>query len=84
MARAVMAIKKPIPTKFTEFKQLGDHLAVFASDESPTGFAIMTLENTKVKYEVTPGDWICDGKNGDVYAIKPEIFSDTYTIIEEV
>ncbi len=70
--------KKPVVIEATQFHQMGDHPDVFRSDESPTGFAIMTLEHTKVTHEVTPGDWIITGVKGEVYACKPDIFEATY------
>jgi hypothetical protein len=45
---------------------------------SPTGFGIHTLEHTAIKHEVTPGDWIITGVQGEVYACKPDIFEQTY------
>lgn len=61
-----------------QFNALGDHPAVVAASESPTGFGIFTLENTKLKFEVTPGDWIATGSAGEHYAIKDAIFRETY------
>lgn len=61
-----------------QFNKLGDHPAVHADDNSPTGFAIYTLENTKIKHEVTPGDWIATGAQGEHWPIKNEIFTATY------
>lgn len=62
----------------TQFCKLGDHPAVFQTDQSPTGYGIMTLERTKLAHEVTPGDWIATGVSGEHYAIKPDIFEATY------
>ena len=45
---------------------------------SPTGFGIRTLENTASKHEVTPGDWIITGVQGEKYPCKPDIFEKTY------
>jgi hypothetical protein len=70
--------KKPVVIEAVQFFRLGDHPAVEADSTSPTGFAIHTLENTKVKYEVTPGDWIITGVQGEHYACKPDIFEATY------
>ncbi len=61
-----------------QFNKLGDHPAVVATSESPTGFGIATLENTKLKFEVTPGDWIASGQNGEHWPIKPDVFATTY------
>ena len=45
---------------------------------SPTGFGIFTLEHTVRAHEVTPGDWIITGVQGERYACKPDIFEATY------
>lgn len=53
------------------------------SDEtSPTGYGIFTLEQTARKHEVTPGDWIITGVEGERYACKPRIFDATYEAVE--
>lgn len=81
------APKKYRKTALVEAKQFlkaGDHPAVVETTESPTGFGINTLENTKLKYEVTLGDWIVGpGPKGEFYACKPEIFSATYEEVTE-
>jgi hypothetical protein len=70
--------KKPVVIEAVQFNKLGDHPAVVATDESPTGFGIYTLEHTAIKHEVTPGDWIITGVAGEIYACKPDIFAATY------
>ena len=54
---------------------------VYESTESPTGFAIGTLEG---RHEVTPGDWIITGIQGEKYSCKPDIFEATYEAVEVV
>jgi len=49
---------------------------------SPTGFAMGTLENTASGHEVTPGDWIITGVQGERYPCKPDIFAVTYDPVE--
>ena len=66
-----------------QFNKLGDHPAVVETSESPTGFGINTLENTKLKFEVTPGDWIITGVAGEHYACKDDIFGRTYEEVIE-
>jgi len=46
--------------------------------DSPTGYGIFTLEDTKRMHEVTPGDWIITGIAGERYPCKPDIFEKTY------
>lgn len=75
--------KKPVTIEAVQFFRIGDHPAVEADPRSPTGFAIRTLENTEVKYEVTPGDWIITGVKGEHYACKPDIFEATYEPADE-
>ena len=55
-----------------------DQLVAHADERSPTGFAIYTLENTTIKHEVTPGDWIITGTHGEYYPCKPHIFAEFY------
>jgi hypothetical protein len=74
--------KKPVVIDAVQFNKIGDHQSVIATDESPTGFAINTLENTKIKHEVTIGDWIITGVKGEVYACKNDIFHATYDAAE--
>lgn len=75
--------KKPVVIEASQFHQMGDHPDVFRSDDSPTGYAIMTLEHTKVLHEVTPGDWIITGVQDEVYPCKPDIFDATYDRVED-
>ena len=70
--------KKPVVIEAVQFFKLGDHPAVVAASESSTGFGIHTLEHVAIKHEVTPGDWIITGVQGEVYACKPDIFAKTY------
>jgi len=70
--------KKPVVIEAVQFNKLGDHPSVVQTDQSPTGFGINTLEHTAIKHEVTPGDWIITGVQGEVYACKPDIFEATY------
>lgn len=66
----------------TQWNQMGDHPAVVEHTSSPTGFAIITLENAEIKHEVTPGDWIATGIQGEQWPIKPDIFAATYELVE--
>ena len=71
--------KKPVVIEAVQFHRNGDHPEVFEDVRSPTGFAILTLEHTKVAHEVRPGDWISTGVKGEHYPCKPDIFEATYT-----
>lgn len=70
--------KKPVVIEATQFNEDGDHPAVVRDDRSPTGWAMHTPENTEIKHEVTPGDWIITGVKGEQYPCKPDIFEQTY------
>ena len=70
--------KIPVIVDAVQFNKAGDHPDVIKNDDSPTGYCIATLENTKIKYEVTIGDWIITGISGEVYACKDDIFRRTY------
>jgi len=74
--------KKPVVIEAVQFWKLGDHPDVLAVSESPTGFAMHSLENQKFKHEVTPGDWIITGVAGETYPCKPDIFDITYEKVE--
>ena len=75
--------KLPVVIEAVQFNREGDHPEVFEDIRSPTGFAILTLEHTKVAHEVTPGDWIITGVEGEVYACKPDIFAKTYQPVQD-
>lgn len=75
--------KKPIVIEAVQWFAPGDHAAVVADPRSPTGFAIRTPENTVVKHEVTPGDWIITGIKGEFYPCKPDVFVATYEPADE-
>lgn len=79
--------KKPVVIDAAEFQpdQKPWPEGVYATDKSPTGFGIGTLENTVAGsgHEVTPGDWIITGVKGERYPCKPDIFTMTYDAVEE-
>jgi hypothetical protein len=55
---------------------------VEADATSPTGYGIFTLEHTARRHEVSPGDWIIRGVEGEIYACKHRIFVATYEPVE--
>lgn len=70
--------KKPVvieAKQFWEFDINGWPNGVYKDSTSPTGYRIDTLEGS---HEVTEGDWIITGVNGEKYPCKPEIFKMTY------
>lgn len=90
-ADTIIETPRPVARKYrktalveaSQFNKAGDHPAVVETTESPTGFGINTLENTKLKYEVTPGDFIISpGPKGEFYACKSDVFAATYELAE--
>ena len=86
--------KKPIVIEAVQWLDDGDHDAVMSAVKRHDGvifchdhicvdggagytrtFAIPTLDGS---HEVTPGDWIITGVQGEHYPCKPEIFAATY------
>ena len=55
---------------------------VQSDSDSPTGYGIFTLEHTTRRHEVTSGDWIITGVQGEKYACKPGIFESTYELVK--
>lgn len=81
--------KKPVVVEAEQFNPglMNPHdwpEGVYATNKSPTGYAIGTLESTVAGcgHEVTPGDWIITGVANEKYPCKPRIFAETYERIE--
>lgn len=80
--------KKPIVIEATQwFPGIEiDGLLIFKHMDEDGNFShfskpyISTLEGDMV---VCPGDWVITGINGEKYPCKPDIFENTYEIIEE-
>jgi hypothetical protein len=66
--------KKPVVIDAVRFRRLGDHPDVVADARSPTGFAMHTLENLGYRHEVTPGDWIITGVQGETISLQARCF----------
>jgi len=74
--------KKPVVIEAMQFwvnSFEGWPFGVYKDNESPTGYAIDTLEGS---YHVTEGDWIIKGIKGELYPCKPDIFNATYELVE--
>jgi hypothetical protein len=70
--------KKPVvidAEQFWEHSVNGWPLGVYKDSDSPTGFAIDTLEGS---YHVTESDWIITGVKGEKYPCRADIFEQTY------
>lgn len=74
--------KRPVVIEAVQFFRYGDHPDVQFDDRSPTGLSMHTLENQHYKHEVTAGDWIITGVQGETYPCKPDIFAQTYEAVE--
>jgi hypothetical protein len=87
--------KKPVVIEATQWFKKGDHpsvtelpyeLAVKASVAND--HAIFTVEygwcpTLEGGHIVSPGDWIITGIKGEHYPCKPDIFEETYEIVDE-
>jgi hypothetical protein len=54
-------------------------LSIDTNDETRTKLVIGTKEGV---HRVTFGDWIIRGIQGELYACKPDIFEQTYELVE--
>ena len=77
--------KKPVVIDAVQFfpEQRPWPQGVEIDSNSPTGYSMATLEATAHHHEVTPGDWIIMGVQGERYACKPDIFAATYDAVQE-
>ena len=58
----------------------GRRVSSSAALNRPARWGIDTLEGW---FDVTPGDWIITGVNGERYPCKPDIFEKTYEAVEQ-
>lgn len=83
--------KKPVVIDAVQFDPAKGHPVVCKGWKADTGQIIVTKDavlgyDTKVSviftlegwHEVTEGDWIICGINGEFYPVKPDIFEKTY------
>jgi hypothetical protein len=71
--------KKPVVVEARQFwlnSEQGWPVGIVKDPASSTGYAIDTLEGRAL--EVTEGDWIITGVNGERYPCKPDVFEKTY------
>ena len=77
--------KRPVIIEAVQWFKMGDHPAVLARPASAWSNPIddcgwiATLEGGHV---VSPGDWIITGVKGEHYPCKPDIFEQTYELVE--
>ena len=84
--------KRPVVVDAVQWFKDGDHPAVhrgegyYRKEISPgilyqsEKYYIKTLEGTLT---VSPGDWIITGVQGEHYPCKPDIFEQTYEVVDE-
>jgi len=72
--------KRPIVVEASQF--IGDCVpdGIFKDKTSSTGLSINTLAG---KHEVSEGDFIVIGIEGEMYPVKPEIFNKTYERVKD-
>lgn len=54
--------------------------APFVTSIAPPGYSLRTLEGY---FEIKVGDWIATGEKGEHWAIKDDIFKQTYELVED-
>lgn len=70
-----------VPVWFVEAFQSGKaKYRALKFDEPPCELFIETLED---EHHVSVGDYIIQGVKGEIYACKPDIFTETYEAVEE-
>ncbi len=86
--------KRPVVVEATQWFEHGDHPHV---RKFPYGLSVSKQEGTldyppsrlgyietlEGGHQVTPGDWIITGVNGEHYPCKPDIFEKTYERVEQ-
>lgn len=75
--------KKPVVVEAIQWFKAGDHPAVDFNGVNDMGtehYSIRTLEG---RLNVSQGDWIIKGVEGEFYPCKPNIFEKTYEKVEE-
>ena len=70
--------KRPVVIEAIQWFRVGDHPEVKAFRDGNFGW-IDTIEGGHI---VTPGDWVITGVQGEHYPCKPDIFEQTYELVE--
>ena len=73
--------KKQLTISAEQFLPLQDKIPVGVVSNAPLGWIVHTLEGP---LNVSDGDWIITGIQGEVYPCKPDIFASSYTPAEPV
>jgi len=68
--------KKPVIVEATQWHKMGDHPKVLI--EYHQGLMVPCVWTLEGLMQVTPGDWIITGVQGEHYPCKPDIFALTY------
>lgn len=79
--------KRPVVIEAIQWFEHGDHPEVVALPgwHEDSGYKahlgwVKTLEGGHI---VSPGDWIICGVQGEFYPCKPDIFEETYELVED-
>ena len=80
--------KKPVSVEAMQFTEESknqcfnfvtcNHYADFAAD----GRSLMRIQTLEGTMTAAPGDWIIKGVQGEFYPCKPDIFEQTYELVE--
>ena len=66
-----------------DYRQVGDlYLAFKGGMPNVGGDDIYNIRTLEGDMKVSPGDWVIIGVQGEKYACKPDIFEQTYELVE--
>lgn len=69
--------KRPVVIEATQWFRVGDHPEV-----KPYNANFGWIDTIEGGHIVTPGDWVITGVQGEHYPCKPDIFEQTYELVE--
>lgn len=64
---------------------MGERLACGKYEGGPGPYSVSTkiIPTSEGDMRCSPGDWIIKGVNGEFYPCKPDVFAQTYDVVEE-
>lgn len=88
MGESMKYRKRPVVVeamRFTEHTkdQVFNWITCTKGADFKDGKPIIRIETLEGVMEVTDGDWIIKGVNGEFYPCKPDVFAKTYEPVEE-
>lgn len=69
--------KRPVVIEAAQWFKMGDHPEV-----KPYNGNFGWIDTLEGGHIVTPGDWVITGVQGEHYPCKPDIFEQTYELVE--